>query len=167
MIFTGLAASALGVIDLGSLTKKKREGYYDGTATAPAVAVAADLSLSRPPPPPKSKDAEWGIGTVLAIIGAILVAELLCSVFAAYLSWTSNSLIQWNGFAKVIFAVFAFLNGVGYLITHLFNKLDLVRYIRRIQRLQQLQPLEAPRLAEGGMMRGGMTRGGMTRGGRR
>ena len=60
----------------------------------------------------------------------IVVIELLFAVFAVYLSWTSNSLIGWNVFSKVFFAIFAFLFAINYLLIHLFNKVDLLKHIR-------------------------------------
>ena len=68
---------------------------------------------------------------LLIILILVLVVELALAVLAVYLSWTSNSLIGWNAFAKVFFAIVAFLFSVNYLLIHLFNKWDLTSHIRK------------------------------------
>ncbi len=71
------------------------------------------------------------VGGLLLLIVLLFIVELgLCS-WASYLSWTSNTLVGWGTPAKVIFAICAFMSGVSYLVTHLVNKLDLIRALRR------------------------------------
>ena len=60
----------------------------------------------------------------------LFVVEVAFGCFAAYLSWTSNGLIGWGTLARVFFAACAFFSGVHYMITHLVNKLDLIRFIQ-------------------------------------
>jgi predicted Na+-dependent transporter len=73
----------------------------------------------------KEKENETSIMSLAStIIGWIIVA--MFGAWAAYLSWTANTLVNWNIFAKVIFSLFAALNGIGYLISYLIFKWDLV-----------------------------------------
>lgn len=62
---------------------------------------------------------------------ALIILIVLCSIWAAYLSWKSNSMLGWGPVPKVIFAVFAFWAGVSYLLSHLIHKLDLLLRIER------------------------------------
>lgn len=96
------------------------------------------------------------VGWLLLLLIVILVIELALAIWAVYLSWTSNSLIEWNAFAKVFFALFAFLFSINYLITHLINKWDLVSYIRTHQVVNVIEPISFQRMAGGAS--GGATR---------
>lgn len=90
----------------------------------------------------------------------VIAIEIALAVWAVYLSWTSNSLIEWNIFAKLFFAIFAFLFSVSYLITHLINKWDLIHYIKTHKQevnafqIQPLVPVEVQRIAGGGPRKG-------------
>ena len=81
----------------------------------------------------------------LSIFITILLIELFLAVWAVYLSWTSNSLVGWNVFAKIFFAFFALLFGLNYLCIHLFNKWDLTSHIRTQN--ARISALEYPTLA--------------------
>jgi uncharacterized membrane protein len=75
-----------------------------------------------------------GMVTVIFIMYIVfLIIAFLLSVWAARLSWYANTLIGWGNIEKVIFAFFAFLTGIGYLLGYLVYKMDLVRYIKRSQ----------------------------------
>ncbi len=82
-----------------------------------------------------SKDVETTVWVMSASLIALLIVvgliELIASIFAVYLSWTSNTLVGWNGLMKVLFAIVAFFQGCGYLIIHLVNKVDLLSHIRK------------------------------------
>ena len=69
--------------------------------------------------------------STLRIVWTVMygVLVLLLGGLAAYLSWTSNSLIRRGTLAKVIFAIFAFLCNGWYLISHYLHKVDMIRYI--------------------------------------
>jgi hypothetical protein len=72
------------------------------------------------------------IGTALTVFSIVLlVIDVLFGALAAYLSWTSNSLIEWNVPAKLLFAIFAFFSNFFYITAHVFHKLDMMFYIRR------------------------------------
>jgi len=90
----------------------------------------------------------------------VFVAEVAFGIFAVYLSWTSNALIGWSTFPRVVFAIFAFLFGFNYAITHLINKLDMVMYIRKLHQAgvvarQPYPPLPPPPAAASASMYGG------------
>jgi hypothetical protein len=70
------------------------------------------------------------------VLIALFILFLVLSLWAASLSWASNTLIGWGIFPKVIFAIFAFLSGIGYLFAHLIYKLDLIRYIKRVKQAE-------------------------------
>ena len=70
--------------------------------------------------------------TVFVVFGVVWM--LIVGVPAVYLSWTSNTLIGWHVGFKIFFAIFAFLTGLSYLLTHLINKLDLINFIKRSAR---------------------------------
>ena len=64
---------------------------------------------------------------VIALMVALLILEVLAMVWAAYLSWTSNSVFSHSPVAKVVYAIFAFLWGIGYVVNYIINRADLVR----------------------------------------
>lgn len=72
-----------------------------------------------------------GAPTVFLVI--LFIIELLLMVAAAYLSWTSNTLINTNVVLKVFYAFWAVIFYVIYIFIHLVNKLDLLLYIESIK----------------------------------
>ena len=51
--------------------------------------------------------------------------------YAAYLSWTVNTLVEWGTVPKVIFSFFAFITGTSYLLTYFVHKYDLILALRK------------------------------------
>ena len=72
----------------------------------------------------------------VALISMIAI-ELLFSVLATYLSWTSNSLIGYNFGLKLLFALFAFLSSIIYIFSHCVHKIDLISRIHSLDRVQR------------------------------
>jgi hypothetical protein len=66
---------------------------------------------------------------------------ILTGAPAAYLSWTSNTLAEWGKMFKVIFAVFAFFNGMVYLFGHLLFKYDILKVLKQFHQPQAQAPL--------------------------
>ena len=58
----------------------------------------------------------------------ITLWTLLWGLPAAYLSWTSNTLVEWHIIFKVLFSIGAFFWGIAYLLGYLIFRLDLVLY---------------------------------------
>lgn len=52
---------------------------------------------------------------------------VVIGLYAAYLSWQCNSKLAYNTFLKVIFAVFAYLFGLVYLILYVVMRWDTCR----------------------------------------
>ena len=108
----------------------------------------------------RSVETDGSKGGFLLLLVVVIAIEIALAVWAVYLSWTSNSLIEWNIFAKLFFAIFAFLFSVSYLITHLINKWDLIHYIKTHKQevnafqIQPLVPVEVQRIAGGGPRKG-------------
>ena len=67
---------------------------------------------------------------IFLIIYLLLIA-LPLGIAACYFSWTSNTLIEWGTGFKVLFAFFAFLAPLQYLLSHLIHKYDLLTYIEK------------------------------------
>ena len=63
----------------------------------------------------------------------ILLVGIPLAIWACYLSWTSNTVVEWGTGFKVLFAFFAFLSPLNYLLTHLIHKYDLLTYIEKIK----------------------------------
>ena len=61
----------------------------------------------------------------------LLLLLSLLGIPAAYLSWTSNTVVGWNFAFKLLFAIVAFFNGLSYLLTHLICKLDLLHALNK------------------------------------
>ena len=70
-------------------------------------------------------------GVVIFFIVLMYLIEIALGIWAAMLSWKSNSLIEWGTGFKVLFAFFAFFGGWNYLLIHLINKQDLILAIRK------------------------------------
>ena len=67
----------------------------------------------------------------LFIIIYLLLIGIPMGIVACYLSWNSNTLIEWGTGFKVLFAFFAFLGPLNYLLSHLIHKYDLLTYIEK------------------------------------
>ncbi len=63
-------------------------------------------------------------------VGLILL-ELVLGVWAAVLSFKSNRFIGWGAAPSVLFAIFAFLFNILYLLTHLICKCDIISFVRK------------------------------------
>ena len=63
----------------------------------------------------------------------ILLAGIPLTIWACYLSWISNTVVEWGTGFKVLFAFFVFLSPIGYLVSHLIHKYDLLTYIEKIK----------------------------------
>lgn len=61
----------------------------------------------------------------------MLIGSIVFGIIAVWLSWKANTLAGWNVLAKLIFAIFAFLFGLVYVIIYLVCKLDLVNVIQK------------------------------------
>lgn len=72
----------------------------------------------------------WSFFSILFLILSLLFLLPFC-VLSAYLSWYSNSLIDWGGGFKFVFALFAFFFPFTYLINHLVHKYDLILHINK------------------------------------
>ena len=57
------------------------------------------------------------------------VLGVVIGLYAVYLSWQCNSKLNYNIFLKVIFAVFAYIFGLTYLILYLIMRWDVCRKI--------------------------------------
>ena len=65
---------------------------------------------------------QWSTGGII-----VLIIYILLGLYAAKLSWNSNSRIHWDTGFKIFFAIFAFLSPLSYLPSHLIYKVDLLR----------------------------------------
>ena len=72
----------------------------------------------------------WSFFSILFLILSLLFLLPFC-VLSAYLSWYSNSLIDWCGGFKFVFALFAFFFPFTYLIKHLVHKYDVILHINK------------------------------------
>lgn len=115
---------ALSLVHLVKNTLKQKE-YFDTTA-APAAPAASTPAPAQVQPQNNSTNVGWTAGMIFYIIFVVLFGG-----YAAYLSWKSNSLINWGAGWKIFYAFFAFVFSIYYLISHLIHKGDLIAYIRR------------------------------------
>jgi hypothetical protein len=60
-----------------------------------------------------------------------IILAVIFGVIGAWLSWSSNSVIGYHIALKILFAIFAFLFGLMYVIIHLIFKLDLLSAIKK------------------------------------
>jgi flagellar basal body-associated protein FliL len=102
-------------------------------ATTPAVttpAATVTITTGGTPQiattPTPQKMASWSI--VLIVIWVLFTLGF--GIYAAYLSWSCNSLTNMNVFGKCFFAFFAFLWGFSYLISYVFMRWRDCAYIR-------------------------------------
>lgn len=109
--------SAIATATKAIYNKKREEAFQDDAEETGETNVRWDI-----------------IGSVVWwIVIFIYIVEFIIGIIAVYFSWTSNTLLDWNAFAKVFFAFWAFVSGFYYLITHLINKLDLILCIKKIR----------------------------------
>ena len=76
------------------------------------------------PPPPTPTNGGVTIADVLSLVLGIIIG-----LYAAYLSWQCNSKMNYGTFLKVIFAIFAYIFGLVYLILYLIMRYDTCRVI--------------------------------------
>ena len=82
----------------------------------------------------KNKNNDTSTGVFFGVFFLIIFLLLLgipMTILACYLSWTSNTLIEWGTGFKVLFAFFFFFAPVNYLLSHLVHKYDLLTYIQK------------------------------------
>lgn len=72
-----------------------------------------------------------GFFGIFFLIIFFLLLGIPLTIGACYLSWESNTLIEWGTGFKVLFAFFAFLSPFSYLLSHLIHKYDLLTYIKK------------------------------------
>lgn len=124
-----------------SLNKEGFDGASSGSGSGSSGAAAntpsstpSSSSNSVPAPvvsvitPSATKINTTG-GIIAGVFSFIFI--IVFGSYAAYLSWRSNSLINWGTGWKIFFGFFAFLCGFNYLVSYLIFKADLVAYIRR------------------------------------
>jgi hypothetical protein len=80
---------------------------------------------------PKNNDSDFNLGYFILWWVIYIVIMIPFAIFAVFLSWSSNSLIEWGTGFKVFFAFFAFIMPINYLFTHLIHKYDLVTHIEK------------------------------------
>lgn len=110
---------------LAALTKSNREEGFAATSPPPPPPAAAGAPGPAPP---------VQVGGTFKVVLLVLFYSLwvLIGSFAAYLSWTANSLVGWHTVFKVLFSLFAFLFPASYLFVHLVHRYDLILHIRRL-----------------------------------
>jgi uncharacterized protein YacL len=59
------------------------------------------------------------------------VLGVIIGLYAAYLSWQCNTKMDYSTFVKVIFAIFAYIFGLVYLILYLIMRFDTCRVISK------------------------------------
>jgi len=64
------------------------------------------------------------------LVMLMFVIYLILGIYAAKLSWHSNTKAGWNNGYKVIFAIFAFMFPITYTTAHIIFKLDLLSKIK-------------------------------------
>jgi len=123
-------------------TEKFDNGATTSTSTATtastpaAVLPAVGTSVSAPgvgtisTPTPQAAVSKFTAGSIFGFI-FMFIFIIVFGAYAAYLSWKSNSLIEWGTGWKILFSIFAFMAGFSYLISYLIYKADLVAYINR------------------------------------
>lgn len=77
--------------------------------------------------------------TSVLLLVAELVLYILLGSLSAWLSWTSNTTLGWHPLFRVIFAIFAFIFSVTYVLSHIVFKLDILAALRLARGLAQSQ----------------------------
>lgn len=88
-----------------------------------------EVKVKVPAPPPKKKASA---GSIIATI-IFVVLYLAIMLWSASLSWMSNTIAGWGIMGKIVFALFAALFAISYLLTHLIHKYDLLLVIEKLQ----------------------------------
>lgn len=86
---------------------------------------------------PKSQFVESEYGTMIVEVppkqgitfGGVLsfILGVVIGLYAAFLSWQCNTKLSYNMFLKVIFAIFAYLFGLVYLVLYVVMRWDTCR----------------------------------------
>lgn len=93
------------------------------TMTNPGTPMESNVTI-------KQDKTAWTFFSIIFLILWLLFLLPFC-VLSAYLSWYSNSLIDWGGGFKFVFAFFAFFFPFTYLTNHLVHKYDLILHINK------------------------------------
>ena len=64
------------------------------------------------------------------LVMLMFIVYLILGIYAARLSWFSNTKAGWSNGYKVLFAIFAFMFPVTYITAHIIFKLDLLAKIK-------------------------------------
>lgn len=115
----------MDILVVSALAPKLKEKFETQTSSDTKTAVK--------PTPKPSKE-------VSILIAVVQIISIAVGCFAAYLSWTCNTLTETNIVLKVIFAIFAFLFGFIYLIIYFIFRWGDCRYIREKMTPVQTQP---------------------------
>jgi hypothetical protein len=106
-------AESITALNPVTLDRLKEENIYAKLQSSQSQTAPGASSLDR-------------ITSILFILFWIILG-----VISAYLSWSSNTLIEWETPFKVLFALGAFLFPIYYLLMYFIGKLSLIRYIER------------------------------------
>ena len=79
---------------------------------------------------PKSEEIEQKERLSTPLVMLIFIMYLILGVYAAKLSWYSNTKAGWNNGYKILFAIFAFMFPITYITAHIIFKLDLLAKIK-------------------------------------
>lgn len=69
------------------------------------------------------------ISTQMKVV--LFILYLALGIYAAKLSWYSNTIAGWSQGYKVLFAIIAFMFPITYITAHILFKLDLLSRIKR------------------------------------
>ena len=81
---------------------------------------------------PKSEPRDY-LGMTAGVAVVVAVMTVVFGIPAAYLSWTSNSLLEWNAGVKILCAAVAFFFGIEYMLAFAVLKADLIAELRRLK----------------------------------
>jgi len=143
---------------------------FDGTAAAATTsAKPAATTTAATPAATSSSKSTGAAGAIIFVVFLIIIGVigLICGIFAAKLSWSSNTVAEWGNGPKTFFAIVAFFYGISYLFSHLIHKVDLLAKIKkltggevtgsvrnampmpnRMMAEQQRQPMQRPRMQD-------------------
>ena len=65
------------------------------------------------------------------VLIVVFVLYLAIGIYAAKLSWNSNTKVGWSQGYKILFSIFAFMFPFTYIYSHIIFKLDLLSKIKR------------------------------------
>lgn len=75
------------------------------------------------------------VSSTETIIG--IIAFIAFGIAAVYFSWVSNTVCEWNVGFKIIYAIFAFLFGLSYVIIYVINRMDAIWMIKSKNKIIQ------------------------------